>query len=633
MIRYLLIALLSFSSFGIYAQSYAVSLIPDDLKKNSSIVIRESHEEFTVISRKETRFKGKLAVTLMNDSAPDDYGYLILPYDKFSKVSDIKAAIYDAKGEKVIKMKQSDLLDVGTGSYSGYDDSRMKQYNPSYKNYPYTFEYEYEYSFNGSLFYPDWDPQPDANISVEKSTFIVTTPAAIPVRFKTLNTANPDSAIVDGKKIYSWHVSKLPSIEDESFSPDLQYILPSVKLAAVEFELDSYVGNMSSWNEFGKWITTLNKDRDRLDPQTEADLATLILPTDDDVAKVRKVYNYLQSKTRYVSIQLGIGGYQPFPANEVGQKGYGDCKALSNYTKAMLKKVGIESHYTLVSAGKGESDVLKDFPSTQFNHAFLCVPLKKDTIWLECTSQTNPFGYLGSFTGDRNVLLITENGGKMVRTPSYSQSDNTKIRKAVVNLSEQGDATINVSTRFKGLQFENDYIHFLIYESKNDQKKYLYEKLPLSNFTVSKFDYQVINERVPTAKEDLDIVVSGFSAKNGKRMFFQPNLLNKLDWSLPNYEERKTDVVINVPFIDIDTIEYNLSSKYFVEYLPENNYFKSEFGEYKAEFIPADGKLIYIRTFKFNKGRYPKEKYKDFSEFLRKVKTADRMKLAIVDKT
>jgi hypothetical protein len=514
-----------------------------------------------------------------------------------------------------------------------YEDNRVKAYNPSYKNYPYTFEYEYEYTFSGSLFYPEWNPQPDANIAVEKSSFTVTAPTAIPVRYKTINTSKPDSATNDGKKVFLWHVSNLPAIEEEKFSLNLEYLLPSVKLAAVDFELDSYPGNMSSWTEFGKWITVLNKDRDKLDPQTEADLARLILPSDDEVTKVKKVYTYLQSKTRYVSIQLGIGGYQPFPASEVGQKGYGDCKALSNYTKAMLKKVGIESHYTLVLAGKGETDVFKDFPSTQFNHAFLCVPMKNDTIWLECTSQTNPFGYLGSFTGNRNVLLITDNGGKIVRTPSYSQSDNTQIRKAVVNLSEQGDATINVSTQFKGLQFENDYIHFLIYESKDDQKKYLYEKLPLSNFNVSKFNYQVINERIPTAIENLDITVNGFSAKNGKRMFFQPNLLNKLSWSLPNYEERKTDIVFNVPFIDIDTIEYNLSSKYFVEYLPEKSYFKSEFGEYTAEFIPSDGKLIYIRTFKFNKGHYPKEMYKDFTEFLKKVKNADRMKLAIVDKT
>jgi hypothetical protein len=231
------------------------------------------------------------------------------------------------------------------------------------------------------------------------------------------------------------------------------------------------------------------------------------------------------------------------------------------------------------------------------------------------------------------VLLITDTGGKIVRTPSLKKEDNSQIRKAVVNISDVGDASVIVSTSFKGLQFENDYINFLIYQSKEDQKKYLYQKLSLSNFTVNNFSYAVDNNKIPVATEKLDITVKGFSAKNGKRMFFQPNLLNKLSWSVPDYDSRKNDIVITVPFTDVDTIEYNLSSKYFVEYLPENKSIKSEFGEYSSEFIPSDGKLIYIRKFTFNKGKYSKEKYSEFAEFIKKIKLADNMKLAIVDKT
>ncbi|MEI9933320.1 MAG: hypothetical protein WDM71_00315 [Ferruginibacter sp.] len=46
-----------------------------------------------------------------------------------------------------------------------------------------------------------------------------------------------------------------------------------------------------------------------------------------------------------------------------------------------------------------------------------------------------PAGYLSSFTCNRNVLLVDEDGGKLVHTPNYNMNENIQSRniKAVID--------------------------------------------------------------------------------------------------------------------------------------------------------------------------------------------------------
>src|SRR5690606_3735821 len=159
----------------------------------------------------------------------------------------------------------------------------------------------------------------------------------------------------------------------------------------------------------------------------------------------------MQSHTRYVGNQFGISGWQAFRASEVCAKGYGDCKGLTNYLKALLEIVGIPSYAVLIDAGdRNFRRPDPEFPSNTFNHVILCVPDQKDTIWVECTDPYLPAGYLGNFTQDRLGLLTAETGGQLVRTPAYGKTENKMIRKIRLTQQVNKDYEVALTALYTG---------------------------------------------------------------------------------------------------------------------------------------------------------------------------------------
>ena len=207
-------------------------------------------------------------------------------------------------------------------------------------------------------------------------------------------------------------LTNLPAEKFEEYAPSISQLFPSARFALDKFNLEGVYGDAKSWADHGAWMyTTLLKDTEELPAETIEKMKVLVAGAKDDNEKARRIYEYMQNKTRYVSIQLGIGGWKPMLAKNVDKLGYGDCKALTNYTRALLKAVGVESYYTVIYSGAQKRDFSADFVTMQGNHIILALPQKdKKYLFLECTSQSIPFGFQGDFTDDRLALLIKPEG-------------------------------------------------------------------------------------------------------------------------------------------------------------------------------------------------------------------------------
>lgn len=613
---------------------YPVSEIPEEMKNGMYAVIRVKEVRWNILTRGSSVFYVKQAITILNAKAKN-YAKVAVGYDKLRAIKTLKATVYDAFGNEIKKLKQNDFRDQSDfDGFSLYSDNRTKSADLAQPSYPYTVEFEYEVQLKYLYSAPDFLLYRDDEISTQNLSYVITYPLELKPRYKLYEAGKPRiDKIEDGKEQLSWKFNNVRPQKFEKLAPDIEKTVPNICVSPVDFEFGGYAGRMDSWKDFGSWQAKLNEGRAVLPELTKQKVKELTKGMNTKEEKARALYQYLQNKTRYVSIQLGIGGLQPFEAKAVDETGYGDCKALSNYMVALLAEAGVKGYYTTIQAGYNESDADPNFPSDQSNHVIVAVPNEADTLWLECTSQTKPFGWMGQFTDDRYALMVTEQGGALVKTPAYSMEMNTQLRSANVVVDVTGNAKAKIKTTYRGLQYENDGLDFMVDSQPDDQRKWIQNNTHIPSFDINSFSITSVKSKIPSAVVNTELTLNRLATVSGKRLFLTPNLMNRSTFIPEKTENRKNKVVRKLAYIDIDSISYNLPEQIYPEFLPEPTMITSRFGEYEANYKLDQGKLIYIRKVKMNKGEFPPESYAELIEFYRNLNKADNTKIVFLTKT
>jgi hypothetical protein len=628
----LLIGLLFyFSAEG--SGKYSVDRIDSSLLENASMVIRQDSTVWEIRGRERARMTRYVAITIMESEALAGADISIY-HDSFRRVRNIKGSLYNARGRKIRDLKKDEFEDTHiAGGVSVYADARSIETDLYMNRYPFTVVYEY--TIDESVVFPNrtWMPVFGTKTSLENASLTYIVPEEFSFRYKYGNHPGLEPEIIpSGRRSlqYRWELKNMDAFAHEPYMPSSRYIFPFLQTGADEFVYGGYSGNMESWDGFGKWINDLNRNRQNLSDAVIADIKNLTESTPDTLEKIRKIYEYMQSRTRYVSISLGIGGFQPDDARSVERNLYGECKALSNFTRALLDVAGIQSHYTLIYSGRRYQEVDPDFPFQYFNHAIVCIPLQNDTIWLETTSNITPMGYIGESNSDRWVLLVTENGGKLARTPAVIHQQNLAQQSIVINTDKDFSIRGEIHQKLTGLAMSKFMGISMIGETR--QRDYYNRLITLNQFQLESLNFY--EEKLPPGyiSKSAEFNLGGYFRRAGNRYIFQPVLLTE-SISLPSLRgERKYDFHLSSYITHSDTITWKLPEGYQISQLPENFSIDSPYGFYSIDYHyrPESGDLLINRKYYGKRGKFLPHQWEDFVSFLRTVQQNDRTQLMLV---
>jgi hypothetical protein len=384
--------------------------------------------------------------------------------------------------------------------------------------------------------------------------------------------------------------------------------IPNVFIVPEKFKFDQE-GSFSSWKSYGNWEARLLDGLSDLPEEEKQHINSLITGVKNDKEKIKLLYHYLQDATRYINISIETGGMKPYPASYVAINKYGDCKGLTNYFKSVLKYIGIPSFYTDVESGDLIKKIDKNFPSPQFDHIILCVPLTNDTLWLDCTSE-GPFNYLGTFTQNRQAFLIDKENSHFKQTPALSTDDVLESRFIHVGSETGNEITASFHNVVKGELFEN-LSDLSRSESESKKNQYIRDYFIEAGFDM--IDYHII-----PANRDSTFITLDYTAKADKlfKKYGDELLIQLIPFSIPPFTDpknRKNPVQLNFPVNKQDSIFYQLAV------MPKDQRINSPFGNYSIRFVQKNNTVEVYKSLVLNAGEYPVSIYKDFFKFIRTV--------------
>jgi len=620
---------------NVFSQDMSLSalLIDKSLIKNANAVLIVDDTKIELSSIDNVKHNYKRVVTILNKNGLSHIGAYI-SYDNSLNIKKLEAIIYDKLGNEIKKVRKSDFIDVSSVSGGSlYEDSRVKylEYTPT--EYPFTVEYSFETTSKNSGYIASWRPLEGYFISTKNSTYEIIHNNISQFNLKEKNFKNLDITNLSSDGVLKYEAKNIKAIKPESFSPPLREIGPRLLISLQNFHYEGYNGIADDWENLGKWMyNQLLVGRNQVSEKTKTDILNLVKGISDPIEKAKIVYKYVQDNTRYISVQEGIGGIQPIDALDVDNVKYGDCKGLTNYTKALMDIVGVESNYARVYGSSGYPiSVDEEFISFvgQTNHVILNLPNDGNPIWLECTSQKVPFGHIANFTDDRDVFVITPEGGRIEHTKAYTSKENYLSTTAEIVFTENGGMSAEINSKSGGTQYD-ERLSYVIDSDQKDRDKYYKEYWDYIN-GLSLDAIEIKNDR--DTIEILETIKASspkYAVTAGEKLLINPNIFNRHTYIPPRYSERKLPFVIERGFYDLDEYIINLPKGYKLETGMQPEEITSQFGVYKASLeVISDTKVKYKRSLEFNKGEFNKEAYNDYRSFIRNIAKADKTSIVL----
>jgi len=498
--------------------------------------------------------------------------------------------------------------------------------------------YEWEQDELPYLPLTNWNFQ--ETIPVLKSRFALKLPPGWGYRTSWLNhPAVEPMALAQNQ--WQWSIDNLPAVRIEAAMPPWRKIAGHMSLELVK---DTDAGKQSmGWADLANWYSNLARGRQDATPEIRQKVAELTGGKATTLDKMNALARFVQTDIRYVAIELGIGGFQPHSAAQTFLHRYGDCKDKATLLASMLRVIGIESHYVLVNTERGAVND-QTAPNLAFDHVILAIVLPEDVkdgsllaverhqtlgslLYFDPTQSFTPLGRVDGSMQASHVLLVTPNGGELMRLPQLASSASYVRRNAQLKLNARGDLSGDLQDVRTGdaAAIARYGLRLATQDSERIQPVEHLLADSITNFSLQRAS--VVNLRVIDQPFEwrYSFEAPGYAKITGDLMMVRPWVLGSYSSGLLETKDpRQHSVEFDGPALNGDTFEIELPDGYVVDALPAPTNIDIGFLSYQSKTEVAGRKIRFVRTLEVKQLAVPAASAQQLKQFYRSVYSDER---------
>ena len=410
-------------------------------------------------------FEQHRVVKILNTSG-HRYLNIAIPYGPQTKVDKIQVRTISPEG-KITVLDDEKIFDITFyPNFVFYSDKRAKLFTIPAVDDGSLIEYRYRLNIGSLTFWHSWNFQDVVPTLLSRFTLIEPPEWDVHYRLYGIDLEPyVEESPAKFKNTYIWEIRDIPPLKSEFGMPPARETVARLALAPV---------GIGSWDDVAQWYYDLSEPQIKGGSGVKNLASTLTQGVTDDRERLRLIYEWIRDHIRYIAVSIGIGGYQPHPAEEILRNRYGDCKDMTTLLCSLTREVGIDAYEVLVSTWHhGIPDTT--LPSQlQFNHAIAyCPTVGERGVWMDATAKGCPFDHLPWYDQGLPVLVVGDEGKALLpTTPRVPSDSNRTVIDWRVELDSSGTAVVEGKSLIWGA-YASDLREELIHTSNHSQRQWL----------------------------------------------------------------------------------------------------------------------------------------------------------------